>query len=112
MINRAKKAFTLLELIVVIVILGIIAGLAVPTFLSVTTKSRQQVAVNEAKAFARDITALAAFTTGADASDFVTEADDEIAGSYSNGTYTASNGCTVAVTVSGDAASAADSASC
>jgi type IV pilus assembly protein PilA len=61
MINRTKKAFTMLELIVVIVILGIIAGLAVPSFLSVTTKSKKAVAEENVRAAVRKAAADAAF---------------------------------------------------
>jgi prepilin-type N-terminal cleavage/methylation domain-containing protein len=39
MLNRAKKAFTLLELIVVLLVLGVLAAIAVPTYTTVKTNS-------------------------------------------------------------------------
>ena len=48
MLNRVKKAFTMVELIVVIVILGVLAALTVPAFTSVINKSKEEVAVQEA----------------------------------------------------------------
>ena len=52
MLARAKKAFTLLELIVVIVILGILAALAVPNFTDIKDKANKSVAMtNYSSAF-------------------------------------------------------------
>ncbi len=41
MINRHKKGFTLIELMIVIVIVAILVGLAVPSFLESVRKSRR-----------------------------------------------------------------------
>ena len=106
-----RKGFTLLELIVVIVVAGILAGIAIPSFNAVKTKAKESAAVQEAKAFAKEVTALAGFTQAADAADYTDEADADSAGSYANGVFTASNGLSVAITVTGDTASAADSVS-
>jgi len=61
MLNRTRKGMTLLELIVVIVILGILAAIAIPTFASIIDKSHQQSASTTAAAIGDDATALAAF---------------------------------------------------
>ena len=42
--KNGEKGFTLIELIIVIVILGIIAGVAVPQFLGLTDDARESVA--------------------------------------------------------------------
>ncbi len=108
-----RKGFTLLELIVVIVVAGILAGIAIPSFNAVKTKAKESAAVQEAKAFAKEVTALAAFTLAEDAGDFTTAADADSAGSYADvtGLFTSTNGLTVAITISGDVATAADSVS-
>ena len=103
-----RKGFTLLELIVVIVVAGILAGIAIPSFNAVKTKAKESAAVQEAKAFAKEVTALAAFTQASDASDFTDEADADSAGTYAAGNFTATNGLAVAITISGDVATAAD----
>ena len=108
-----RKGFTLLELIVVIVVAGILAGIAIPSFNAVKTKAKESAAVQEAKAFAKEVTALAAFTQASDADDFTDEADADSAGTYSAITnhFTATNGLEVSITISGDVATAADSVS-
>lgn len=58
---RKTQAFTLLELIVVIVILGILAGLAIPTFAGVIEKSRDETTLSTLLALDREAQALAAF---------------------------------------------------
>lgn len=72
--KRMRKAFTLLELIVVVVVLGILALVAVPAFSGVIENSTSSVAENTAKAIARDANALAAFNSGPNAN--VTDATD------------------------------------
>ena len=108
-----RKGFTLLELIVVIVVAGILAGIAIPSFNAVKTKAKESAAVQEAKAFAKEVTALAAFTQADDAADFTDEADADSAGGFSANTnlFTSTNGLTVAITITGDVATAADSVS-
>ena len=66
-IRKNKKAFTLLELIVVLVILGILAALAIPSFNRVQQNSAAQVASSTAKSLVRDANALAAQNQGASA---------------------------------------------
>jgi prepilin-type N-terminal cleavage/methylation domain-containing protein len=62
--SRATKAFTLLELIVVIVILGLLAALAIPTFARVTSRSRDAVTKSTIASVLRDAQALVAFQDG------------------------------------------------
>ena len=61
MIARSKKAFTLLELIVVVVVLGILAALAIPSFAKVKETAADKVALNSAQSIYRNAQALAAF---------------------------------------------------
>jgi type IV pilus assembly protein PilA len=61
MFTRTRKAFTLLELIVVIVILGVLALIAIPTYNAVIGKSKVSAAKTTAQALERDALALAAF---------------------------------------------------
>lgn len=112
---QQRKAFTMLELIVVIVVAGILAGIAIPTFNSVKTRMNEQRAVQEAKAFAKEVSALAAFTEAGDAEDYTSDADADTAGSYApgndptvGGVFTSSNGLDVNVTISGDIVTAAN----
>jgi prepilin-type N-terminal cleavage/methylation domain-containing protein len=65
-ITRGRKAFTLIELIVVIVILGILAAIAVVGFGSVIDKARQDRVVKAAQSFDREFRTLLAFETGVD----------------------------------------------
>lgn len=62
MINRTKKAFTLLELIVVLLVLGILAAIAVPTFNTVKSNSAKRSAQTTAEGIARNADAIAAST--------------------------------------------------
>ena len=55
------KAFTLLELIVVIVILGILAALAIPTFNAIIGRAKDSNVKTAAASFDRNVRALAAF---------------------------------------------------
>jgi len=64
MLKRTQKGMTLLELIIVIVILGILAALAIPTFAAVVTKSKFASAETTASALDDEALALAAFHTG------------------------------------------------
>jgi type IV pilus assembly protein PilA len=64
MLKRMSKAFTLLELIVVVIVLGILALVAVPAFSGVINNSTDSVVENTAKAVARNANALAAFNDG------------------------------------------------
>ena len=56
---RTRKAFTLLELVVALVVLGILAAIAVPTFLTVVGNSKNGVAQTDAMSIARNAISLA-----------------------------------------------------
>lgn len=49
--RRGQKGFTLIELMIVVVIIGILAALAIPRFMKATTKSKQ----SEAKQILKQI---------------------------------------------------------
>ena len=59
--QRSKKGFTLLELIVVIVVLGVLAALAIPSFSTVKQTSADKVAIASAESIVRSAKTLAAF---------------------------------------------------
>jgi type IV pilus assembly protein PilA len=117
MITRTKKAFTLLELIVVLLVLGILAAIAVPTFNTVKTNSVKRTALSNAQAIARNANAISASEAGGvTTSDHVDTAAGESTATYDDvtDTVTASSGsitCTVAITISANQA-VAGSASC
>lgn len=63
-LKKARKGFTLLELIVVIVILGILAAIAIPTFASVITKSKDASSTQSLRSLNRNVLAIAGFDAG------------------------------------------------
>jgi MSHA pilin protein MshA len=66
MLNRTKKAFTLLELIVVLLVLGILAAIAVPTFATVKENAAERTFQATADAIARNAAAIAASSNDGD----------------------------------------------
>ncbi len=66
MLNRTKKAFTLLELIVVLLVLGILAAIAVPTFATVKENAAERTFQASADAIARNAAAIAASANDGD----------------------------------------------
>lgn len=103
---KNRKGFTLLELIVVIVVAGLLAAIAIPSFNNVKTEAKKQAGYQEAVAFVKEINALAAFTSADDASTQASIAIDDAGqgASYANGVFTATNGVQHNVSFSGDTA--------
>lgn len=64
--NHLKRGFTLLELIVVIVILGLLAAIAIPTFMNVITKTKDERSLAEMHSSNRAVVALAALNNDGD----------------------------------------------
>lgn len=49
MLNKIKKGFTIVELVIVIAVIAILAGVLIPTFSSVTKNAKQSAAMQQAK---------------------------------------------------------------
>lgn len=94
MLSRSRKAFTLLELIVVIVILGLLAALAIPTFQEVIKKSEIRTAKSSGEAVGRNAVAIAAISDGG----LVTEEAFETSVEETNGKVTVADGAFTAAT--------------
>jgi prepilin-type N-terminal cleavage/methylation domain-containing protein len=118
MLNRTKKAFTLLELIVVLLVLGILAAIAVPTFATVKENAAERTFQASADAIARNATAIAASSNDGDndvsAAD-ITAAAGEAGVSEDGGLLTDAVGgytCTSMIVLVGGTSVTAGSASC
>mgnify|MGYP000447812118 CR=1 FL=1 len=57
--NRSRRAFTLIELIIVIVVLGILATIAIVGYKAVIDRTNQSSAVTSAQSFSRELNSLA-----------------------------------------------------
>jgi prepilin-type N-terminal cleavage/methylation domain-containing protein len=104
MLNKSKKAFTLLELIVVLVVLGILAALAIPSFAKVQKNAAATVSASTAKSIARDANALGAQNLGSSAGTTENFNVDTAFGEVvapSNATITNATSGSVVVTVTG-----------
>jgi len=75
---RTRKAFTLLELTVAIVVLGILAALAVPTFIGVINGARNASAQSSAMTAAQDAVDLAAQQGVSPSSSYIYQAAAEV----------------------------------
>lgn len=70
-----NKGFTIVELVIVIAVIGILAGVLIPTFSGITASARQSAALQEAKA---SLNALLSVNQGtvAEGTQFVVTADE------------------------------------
>jgi type IV pilus assembly protein PilA len=76
--SRARRSFTLLELVVALVVLGILAALAVPTYASVINTAKSSVATSNALSLASDAVSIASTSdTLATEAQFVTAVGED-----------------------------------
>ena len=83
--NILQKGFTLVELLIVVVILGTLAGIALPTYLAQSTKAKINGAESQVKAAASACVAAIVSDT---ASDFSAPAGVTMSSCAANGTFT------------------------
>ena len=96
---RVQRGFTLIELMITIAIVGILAAIAIPSYLSYTEKARFTEVVSAASAL-KNAVAFCAHQTGA----IATDSTDTIAGCSGNSNGIPANnttavGCVASVTV-------------
>ena len=77
---RSRKAFTLLELVVALVVLGILAALAIPTYQSVISSAKYGVAQATAQSVGNDAVAIAAISDAVPTVSNVVTAVSEVQG--------------------------------
>lgn len=61
LVSKVKKGFTLLELVVVVVVIGILSSIAIPTYAAVIDRANEKSAVTSALAVLNEANILAAF---------------------------------------------------
>ena len=68
MLNKIKKGFTIVELVIVIAVIAILAGVLIPTFSSITKNAKQSAAMQQARNAMEATLALTggAYPTGTD----------------------------------------------
>ena len=77
-----KKGFTIVELVIVIAVIGILAGVLIPTFSNVTKSANETAAMEEAK---NSLTAVLSANQGAIATDSKFVVKGEYVFNYENG---------------------------
>ena len=112
MLARAKKAFTLIELIAVVVVLGILAALAVPTFSAVKESAADQIATRSAEGIVNEAKALASFDGAELDMDYIDAAGADAAGydATGNSVTVTRSGVTATATISINTSTTPDSA--
>ena len=80
---KSKKGFTIVELVIVIAVIGILAGVLIPTFAGIVDKANGSAAQQEAKSALSNVLAMSNNASLNDGTKFVIDSD----GKENNGEY-------------------------